>query len=69
MKNDNMKNITAQTSVSSPTLNTPVTSLSSVNTTHNLDIANFLKESIISITDHDRAVLIRTSNIPNIDFV
>lgn len=69
MKNDNMKNITAQTSISSPTLNTPVTSLSSVNTTHNLDIANFLKESNISITDHDRAVLIRTSNIPDIDFV
>jgi len=30
---------------------------------------NLLKESNISITDHDRAVLIGSSNIPDIDFV
>lgn len=45
MKNDNITNLTVQTSASSSTLNKPVTSLSSVNTTYNLGIANFLKES------------------------
>lgn len=71
MKNDTMINITAQTSASSSSLNTPVTSISSGSATNtfNLDIANFLKESNISITDHDRAVLIKSSNIPDIDFV
>ncbi|KAL4084152.1 hypothetical protein QTP88_027985 [Uroleucon formosanum] len=63
--------ITAQTSATSSSLNTPVTSISSgsATTTFNLDIANFLKESNISITDYDRAVLIKSSNIPDIDFV
>lgn len=59
MKNDTTTKITAPTSASSsPTssLNTAVTSISSgsATTTFNLDIANFLKESNISITNHDR---------------
>jgi len=71
MKNDTTTKITAPTSASSSSLNTAVTSISSGNatTTFNLDIANFLKESNINITDHDRAVLIKSSNIPDIDFV
>lgn len=69
IKNENKTNITPSPSASSSTSNNPVTSLSSVNITYNLDIANFLKGSNITITDHDRAVLITTSNIPNIDFV
>ncbi|CAI6375681.1 unnamed protein product [Macrosiphum euphorbiae] len=57
MKNDTMTNITAPKSADSSSLNTPVTNISSgsATTTFNLDIANFLKESKISITDHDRA--------------
>lgn len=71
MKNDTMTKITAPTSASSSSLNTAVTSVSSgsATTTFNLDITNFLKESNISITDHDRAVLIKSSNIRYIDFV